>query len=99
MNIAEAVKKCALDAVEAGVPCDVIFGEVIGEEPVRVRAGELTIEDELLTVCEHLYYKEATFSFSVYERTIVINEGLKTGDSVVLLRKKGGEGYVVVGKV
>lgn len=99
MNIAQAVKKCAIEAVEASVPCDVIFGKVISGDPTAVKVGDMVIENELLEVCEGLLYREATVTFGGYERNIVINEGIKEGDTLVIVRKCGGESYVAVGKL
>lgn len=100
MNLAEAVKQCAMNAYEASMPCNVEKGVVTATEPLKVRCGEMVLgEGEMMEVCEHLKRRECTFSFSVYERTIVVNEGLKTGDEVILMRKNGGEGYVAVGKL
>lgn len=99
MNIAQAVKKCAMEALEASVPCDVVYGKVISKNPVKVQVGELVLEEGILEVCDSLKYKTATVSFSIYDRTIVINEGIKTGDTLVMMRKSGGESYVAVGKL
>lgn len=99
MNIAQAVKKCAMEAVEANVPCDVIFGTVISKEPTKVKAGDVVIENELLEVCEGLLYKATKVTIGGYERNIVINDGIKEGDTLVLMRKCGGESYVAVGKL
>lgn len=99
MNMAQAIKKCALDAYDALLPCDVVFGEVVSEEPIRVRVGELLLNEDVLRICNSLLYKEATITFSVYERCVVINEGIKEGDILVMVRKSGGGDYVAVGKL
>lgn len=99
MNLADAVKKCAVDAMEAQVPCDVIFGSVEETEPVTVKAGQLVLTKDLLFVAEHLKYREYCVSFGGYDRVVVINEGLQKGDRVAVLRQRGGEGYVVFAKV
>ncbi len=98
MNIAEAVKKCALEAFEANVPCDVLFGVVEGVNPCKIRVGDALLEGEILIIGEHLIRKECEITLGVYERTIVINEGMKKGERVILLRGHGGEKYVVIGK-
>ncbi len=99
MNLAEAIKKCSMEAWEASVPCDVVFGEVTGTEPLQIAVGETIIPDEILYVPEHLLYKEKEISMGIYDRVIVINEGLCEGDGVVLIRKNGGSGYIVTGKI
>ncbi len=99
MNLAEAVKKCSMEAWEAAVPCDIVFGTVTDEEPVKISVGDMKIPDEILYVPEHLLYKEEEISLGIYERVIVISKGLKKGDCAVLIRKSGGLGYVVIGKI
>lgn len=99
MNIADVIKKCARDAVDASVPCDVVLGQVIGVEPVRIKAGELVIEGDLLAVSDSLLYRACDITMGLYEREVVIHEGLKTGDNVVLVRKSGGGLYVAVAKI
>lgn len=99
MNMADAIKKCAMEAFDASLPCEVVFGTVAGCDPVKIRCGEMLLEAEIVEVCEHLMRKECTFTFAGNERTIVVNDGIDTGDSVVLIRKKGGVGYIVIGKL
>lgn len=99
MNLAEAIKKCSMEAWEAQVPCDVVFGIVTEEEPVGIKVGDIKLPEEIIYVPQHLTYKEERISLGIYERTIVIREGLKKGDCVALVRKRGGEGYVVTGKI
>lgn len=99
MNIAEAVKKCAMDAMEASIPCDVLFGEVTCAEPVKIKVGDIVLPDELVLISENLRYKSQKITFSVYEREVVINEGIKNGDTLILIRQCGGERYIALGKV
>lgn len=79
------------------MPCEVLTGVVECVNPVKVRIGEILLEGEVLRVCEHLFYKEYTIPFAGYDKTVVINEGIKEGDIAVLLRQSGGEAYVMVG--
>lgn len=99
MNLAQAIKKCSLEAWEAQVPCDVFFGVVTGIEPYAVKVGDMEIPEEILYVPEHLTYKDTVVTLGIYTKTVVINEGLKLGDCVVLVRGNGGMGYVVMGKI
>lgn len=99
MNLAEAIKKCSMDAFDASVPCDVVLGEVIGEDPYSVQVGKMKIPEEILYISEHLLRKVEEVNFGVYERTIVINKGISVGDTLVLIRKSGGGSYVAIGKI
>ena len=99
MNLAEAIKKCSMDAFDASVPCEMMLGIVTKTEPVEVKVGDMTLPGEILCVPEHLIYREENVSLGIYDRTIVINKGLKVGDSVLLMRKSGGVLYAVIGKL
>lgn len=99
MNLAEAIKKCSMEAFDAALPCDVLFGTVEGTDPLSVKTGDMLLPEEVVSICEHLLYKKAKISFGIYESDIVINEGITIGDVLVMLRKKGGEGYIAIGKI
>ncbi len=99
MNIAEAIKKCALDAYNAALPCEVCVGSVVCEDPIEIKCGEFCLSGDLLDVCDHLLKKECSFKYAGTEKVIVVNEGIKKGDEVVLMRKNGGVGYVAIGKM
>ncbi len=96
MNIAEAIKRCAEEAVETKIPCDVIIGEVLSVDPIKIRAGSLTLDGETVILADVLREKKAEVRFAAEERTIIINEGLKTGDRVVIIRGRGGGIYVAL---
>lgn len=99
MNLAEAIKKCSMDAFDASVPCEVMLGTITKADPVEVMVGDIKLPAEILCVPEHLIYREENISLGIYDRTIVINKGLKVGDSVLLMRKSGGVLYAVIGKL
>lgn len=99
MNLAQAIKQCSMDAWDASVPCDVMLGFVTGTDPVKITIGDLEIPTELLYVPEHLTYREEEIKLGIYEKTLVINKGLCVGDEVVVIRKSGGGGYAVTGKL
>ena len=94
MNIAEAIKRCALDAFDAKIPCDAVFGVVESQSPLAIRVGECLLNEELTELGEHLLKKEETITFGEYVKRIVINPGIKKGDTLLLIRKSGGEKYI-----
>lgn len=98
-NIAEAIKRCAALSFDARIPCDVFFGRVTGVEPYSVKMGEITLEGDILLIAEGLKPKSCMISIAEYKREIVINEGLKVGDTVALIRKCGGTAYVAAAKL
>ncbi len=98
MNIAELIKECALNAFDASIPCDVLVGVIESVEPLQVKCGEMVLTSDILLVAKSLLYKDCQVKFGVYENKIVLEEGLKKGDNVALLRQRGGEGYILFAK-
>lgn len=98
-NIAEAIKQCAALSFDARIPCDVFFGEVTAVEPYKVKVGEMTLEEDILLIAEGLKPKSCEIRIAEYRREIVINEGLKVGDTVALIRKCGGTAYIAAAKL
>ncbi len=94
MNLVQAIKRCAQDAAEAAVPCDVMFGEVLSVDPWRISVGEMELEGDILAVSRALCEKTETVTIAGYTRSIVVNEGAAVGDTVMVLRQSGGGGYL-----
>jgi hypothetical protein len=99
MNIADAIKQCAESSFEAKIPCDVFFGTVTGVAPYEIECGGMKLPTGVTVVTEGLKEKICEFEIGEYKRRITVNEGLKKGDGVVLLRKCGGGAYVAVAKL
>lgn len=99
MNLAEAIKKCAEEMMDAKVQCDVIIGKVANETPCVIRAGNAELTGEILYIADTVREKKCTIRIGGYEKEIVVNEGLKKGDTVVVLRQSGGSCYAVLARV
>ena len=64
-GLIDIMKRSALDAVEAGKPCDLRYGTVISEKPLQVRVtNQFIIPESILIVPEYLtdYEIEVTVS-------------------------------------
>ena len=95
--------------------CDLRYGEVVEVSPLKIRlTPQLTIPSSLLIVPQHLtnyevevntYWETSTdsetesHSHSVSGGTLTINNELKLGDKVALLRKQGGQSYFILDKI
>lgn len=107
------VKQAALDAMENSQVCDLRFGEVVSIEPLKVKVtNQLTIPSSLLIVPEHLtnYEVGVTIEWETKSeqehthlvnstKTMVINNELRLGDRVALLRKQGGQSYFILDRI
>lgn len=108
-----AVKKAAIDAVEASKPMDFCFGKVVSISPLKVAVEQkLTLGSSQLLLTKNVrdYKVNITVNFDTEEavdhshkvsgvKSITIHNGLKIDDEVILLRKKGGQKYLIIDKV
>lgn len=110
MTLSDTIKRLGAGAVEAGNPVAVMFGKVTKTNPLEINVDQrFTLDEDFLIVPEQLTryevdlkHKHTTSSEDTGEaltEKVVIREGLKSGDNVLLLRVQGGQKYVVLDKV
>lgn len=92
------LKQIALKAVEAGDPCDIVPGNVVTAVPLAVRISQKTIVDgNQLLVPQYLTDHQVEMSIpEVGTVPVVVKSGLKAGDKVLLIQKRGAQQYLVV---
>jgi hypothetical protein len=99
------IKCTALDAVDNAQMCDLRFGEVVSTSPIRVKiTNQFTLPSSLLIVPKHL----TNYTVNVVmhddndtdkEYEMRVNNALKLGDRVALLRKQGGQSYFILDRI
>lgn len=109
-----AIKQAAMDAVAASNPVNLLYGEVILDDPLKVNVDQrftLTADFLVLTervteykidvshIHEYIYDGDLRDTSVALEEKIVIRRGLEIGDKVLLLRMQGGQKYVVLDRV
>lgn len=108
-----AVKKAAVEAVEAGKPTDFCFGTVTSISPLKVLIEQrLTLGSAQLMLTRNVidYSVDITVNWNTDEadlhshslsgvKSITVHNGLKIGEEVILLKKKGGQKYLIIDKV
>ena len=99
-----AIKLAAMKAVEASQPCDFLFGKVTSVSPLKVAVEQkMTLGSAQLVltrnVSDHTVPVTMNLGGEMETKTITIHNGLKTGDEVILLKKKGGQKYLILDKV
>ncbi|MFB5267079.1 DUF2577 domain-containing protein [Paenibacillus enshidis] len=79
----DIIKKASLGAVSSANPVHVLFGSVVGTNPLEINIDQrFTLPRELLILPES-----------------VVNQEWESGDKVLLLRVQGGERYVILDRV
>ncbi|XYU18309.1 DUF2577 family protein [Bacillus pumilus] len=88
MKISDAIKRLAVNAVDAQSPMELILGDVVSVSPLSVRLNEndkLIIPEELLIWPARLDEGE--------------DDELEEGDSVMVLAMTGGQMFYILDKV
>lgn len=109
MGMIDIIKQASLGAVGAENPVSVLFGEVVSVDEFKIKIDQkLILSKEFFVIPESLvrYEKNLTHNHicsngatdtSLFN--LVIREGLKVGDKVLLLRIQGGQQYIILDKV
>lgn len=106
----DIIKQAAKEAVEAGSPVNILYGEITANDPLEVNVDQrFTLDADFLIVPESLtrYEVDLRHAHSYTDGTtgealpdkIVIRTGLLAGDKVVLVRIQGGQQYLILDKV
>lgn len=112
-GLIEIIKRSAIDAVDNAQMCDLRFGKVVSTSPLKVQiTNQFTIPSSLLIVPErltnHTVSVKMNWSTDSKEnhshvidgtKTLTINNALKVGDKVALLRKQGGQSYFILDRI
>lgn len=110
MALGDTIKRLGIGAMEASNPVSVMYGQVTKTDPLEILVDQrFPLDEDFLIVTERLTRYEIDLKHNhIYSGgetedaltdKIVIREGLKVGDSVLLLRVQGGQKYVVWDKV
>lgn len=108
-----AIKVAAMNAVEASHPSDFIFGKVTSVSPIKISVEQkMTLTSAQLVLTKNVtdYTVDVSVDWDTDDandhnhkvvgvKKVTIRNGLKVGDEVVLLKKKGGQKYLILDKV
>jgi hypothetical protein len=95
----ENIKRIVIQAMEAGDPCDVIPGTVVRENPVEIQLSDkIVLFQSQILVPEQLKDHNRIMNIpGLGEVTVEVKGEVKMGKRVLLLQKRGGQQYVVIG--
>ena len=109
MGMIDTIKQASIRAVGASDPVNILFGEVISIKDFKIKVDQkLILDKDFFIIPERLTRYEVDLkhkhscsdgvtSTSLFK--LVIREGLKQGDKVLLIRVQGGQQYVILDKV
>lgn len=102
MELVQLIKKTAMDAFRASKPTDIVFGEVISINPLKVRVDQKKVLDEDFLIPSGLWKKQtftvktSDVSGHVHTVTVELDNTLKIGDKVTMIMAAGGQKYAVI---
>ena len=100
-GLIEIMKRAANDANESSNPCDLRYGSVISTNPIKVQIShQFTIPGSMLIVPRMLTdYDVKVIIDDGSEQKMTIKNALKVGDTVAVIRQKGGQKYLILDRV
>lgn len=101
-DLLNIVKKAALEVVDASQPSDFCFGKVTSTEPLKILVEQkMTLGAAQLILTRNVtdFKTNITVAWWSETREITVHNALQVGDEVILLKKKGGQKYLVLDRV
>ena len=79
-TIVQLIKQMIDDVIEVKKPSDVTVGTVVSDDPLKIQIGKKLVIDEDFII----------------QTTTFASRDLSNGDTVILIRKWGGQKYLAV---
>lgn len=105
MSLLDTIKKVVKNYIDTASLSDVIFGTIqsvsLTGVTVKLEQSTQTLDNAFILTPHHfLQHEETTYDPTLgTENKVHYSALLKSGDRVALVKKKGGQKYVVIGKV
>lgn len=98
----DLVKKAAVQAVRHEKPSDYLIGTVTSVKPLKIKFSDgdgLELGADFFHLTKNVTDHTVNVTISGSEQNIKINNALKKGDKVLMIRKWGGQDFIIVDKV
>lgn len=83
-DLAQVIKKAAVDAVKASYPVEVVYGSVVTAEPLTVKIGQqLTVEKNFLNLSDGI-------------RISIASGKITPEDRIILIKHQGGQRFTAI---
>lgn len=89
-DLVEVIKMAALSAVKQSKPTEIYFGQALSASPLQVK-----LSDKLVLGKANLILPRSVTDWTDDDGT-EHHWGIKTGDVLILLRKQGGNQYLIL---
>ena len=94
------MKQAGLNATEAKNPVNVCYGKVTSETPLKISVEQkITLGTAQLVLARNVTDYNMKITMDNQEKIIKVHNGLKVGEEVLLIRKQGGQKYIVMDRM
>lgn len=99
-NLLQIIKQIAMEAVTASKPADFLYGTVTSVSPLKIKIDQkLTLTSAFLVLTSAVKDADVEMIIGGTKQKVTIKNGLNKGEHVILLRKQGGQRYLVLDRV
>ena len=99
-GLLEIVKRAAMDTIDNAQMCDIRTGEIVNVSPIRVQVtNNFILPQSVLIVPQSLTNHQVEVMINGETQIMAVNNALKVGDKVALLRKQGGQSYFILDRI
>lgn len=103
LRVIQKINKNQMGAIDS---CDYVIGTVVGINPLKVQISDrIILEEDMLLLTETVVEKKLNLKHThpsvgtALETIIVIQEAIKIGDKLHLLKVSGGQLFIVLSKL
>lgn len=99
-ELVKAMKQAGIAATEAKNPVNVCYGKVTSETPLRISVEQrITLGTAQLVLTRNVTDYDMKITENNIQKIIKVNNALKSGEEVLLLRVQGGQKYIVIDRM
>lgn len=112
-ELVKAMKRAALDAMDASKPVNVYFGQVVTASPLQINVEQKMIlgkaqlilsrnvtDFKTMVTVDWKTEEEENHTHAITEKKeMVIHNALTVGDEVILIRQQEGQKYIVIDRI
>lgn len=101
-GLLDVMKLASKQARDADQPTDLRIGTVTSVNPLKIQvSSQFTLPAALIIVPQHLtnYKVKVRMENSTEDKEMTIKNALKKGDKVAMLRKEGGQSYLIIDRI
>lgn len=106
-DIYEAIKVLVNQVLSSTEFADIELGEIISTQPLKIKLSDrlilnqsqVMLTDAVMLKTVNLTHKHEDGEDTALTSPIIVRDGLKKGDKVLLLKAKQGQTYVIISRV